>query len=160
MPGNVDNDTRSESAWLRVVESALNGPEAFNVATGSTPTGEDLTQEELRAIGGSVGLLQIWDASDNPERLSFIKRDFVAAYKAILTNRSAGLLPDGRPDPELVPKMMAVASSIRALQAINAPVAAVLGGGGPPTPALPEKGATGQFFTRPMLPRRPKGGQS
>lgn len=88
----------AQSAWLRVWKAVTEGPfgEYSPVYGAGRPTGEGLDEVTLAAIGYQGGLRLLWDVQEDPERVGYMRRDFMEAYTAAAGNVSAGLLPDGR----------------------------------------------------------------
>lgn len=99
IPGTVSVGAAADDAWRRVIAASCS--EIYvkrSPGTGSYPSGEKLTAEELNAAGGLAGLIAIRDASymaDAHKQLGFLKRDFVQGYKERMTFTGAALNPGG-----------------------------------------------------------------
>ena len=82
LPGHVNEHAAGLEAWFNVVKAALSQRFiVYNSNSGSTPTGEKLTDDEFNAVGGQRGLCQVRDASENPQQLGYKKLDFLELYK-------------------------------------------------------------------------------
>jgi len=101
VPGSLSVQSAAAAAWSRVLTSATNGPTAYSPATGTSPTGADLDDDCLSAIGGRGGLCNLATAQDDAQQVGFIRRDFLVSYEARRQCEAAGLLPDGTNPPEL-----------------------------------------------------------
>jgi hypothetical protein len=99
LPGRLTEGDAAEAAWTRVIASAKDGPTSYGPATGTRPTGTDLDEAALSAIGGPGGLRRIWEAEDDAEQMGFIRRDFLDRYRAAHRMAVAGFLPTGEPSP-------------------------------------------------------------
>lgn len=97
VPGRLNESEAAEAAWQRVLSSARNGPTRYNPAIGTRPTGADLDQLDLSAIGHAAGLYRIWECENDSQQMGFIRRDFLATYKDIAHMASNNLLPTGEP---------------------------------------------------------------
>lgn len=95
IPGRLNEADAAEAAWTRVLTSAQEGPASYDPNVGTRPTGDDLDEATLSAIGGPSGLYRLWESESEPERMGFLRRDFLDRYKAASRMGAAGLLPDG-----------------------------------------------------------------
>ena len=105
MPGAMGAAQAAQAAWLRVQAAARDGPfTPYNPGGGGgMPTGEGLDDVALSAIGHRAGLRAVQEAMDEPARLTYLRRDFLAAYEPLAANVAAGMLPDGTPRRALGP---------------------------------------------------------
>lgn len=71
----------------------MSGPETYDPINGTRPTGEDLDEVTLEAVGGKRGLWRLAALIDDEERLHWARRDFIESYKAI--QRYGRALPAG-----------------------------------------------------------------
>lgn len=97
LPGTVTSAMSAEAAWSRCLRSIDSGPWSDGGGiTHSMPTGTDLDQITLDAIGGPRGLYRLSNAIEfDPSKVSYIKTDFSKRYSAITGLGNAGLLPTG-----------------------------------------------------------------
>lgn len=99
LPGTVSPVMSAEAAWTRCLRSIESGPWSDGGGiTNSVPTGADLDQTTLDAVGGSRGLYRLSKALEfDPASVSYLKTDFGKRYSALTSLDNAGLLPTGEP---------------------------------------------------------------
>lgn len=131
LPGFISVDSAANEAWQRVIRAAeSNLYTSYNPATGSVPTGEKLTAEEMAAVGGSRGLIAVRDAcgnGDGNKQLGYLKRDFLQGYRERMVNSGLALNPGGESGvvslPERSERAIPAVSGYRAIESSCAGVA-------------------------------------